>query len=46
MSQGFTNSLAAVAAVVLAVTSIGTIVAVPPAQAETPHAAFTMTELA
>ena len=34
MSLGFTNTLAALAAVVLAFTSIGTVVAVPPASAQ------------
>ncbi len=46
MSQNFTNSLAAFAAVILAITSIGAIVSVPPASAQTPSSPITMTELA
>lgn len=43
MSLGFTNTLAALAAVVLAFASIGTIVTVPPAGASE---TIVMTELA
>lgn len=43
MSQIFTNSLAVCAALLLTVTSIGTIVAVPPAQTAIP---VQMTQLA
>jgi len=46
MSQNFTNSLAAFAAVILAVTSIGTITHVPPASAQTDGNPIAMTELA
>ncbi len=46
MTRTFTNSLAALAAVVLAVTSIGTIITVPPAQAQNPAHAVTVAELA
>ncbi len=46
MSQNFTNSLAAFAAVILAITSIGTIVTVPPASAQATNSPITMTELA
>lgn len=43
MSRIFAHSLAAIAAVVFAVSSIGAIVTVPPAQA---HGAMTVAELA
>ena len=46
MSHTLSNSLAAVAAFVLAFTSIGTIVTVPPAQAQTASTALIVTELA
>lgn len=46
MSRIFTHSLAAIAAVVLAITSIGTIVTVPSATSQAPLALGTITELA
>lgn len=46
MSRIFTNSLAAVAAVVLAATSIGSIVTVPPANAQAAPSVITTAELA
>ena len=46
MSQAFTQTLAIVAAAILTVTSISSIVTVPPANAQAPHAALMMTELA
>jgi hypothetical protein len=46
MAQTFTNSLAAFAAIVLAITSIGTIVSVPPASAQTSDTTIAMIELA
>ncbi len=46
MTRFATNSLAAFAAVILALTSISTIVTVPPAQAQAPVATAMMTELA
>jgi hypothetical protein len=46
MSRSANNVLAAVAAVVLAVTSIGSIVSVPPAQALTSVAMASVPELA
>ena len=46
MTRTTTNSLAAIAAVFLAITSIGTIVNVPPASAQTAQPAAAMIELA
>ena len=46
MTRTYTNSLAAIAAVVIAITSIGTIVDVPPAQAQGSAPVVQMTELA
>lgn len=46
MSRTYTNSLAAFAAIFLALTSIGTIVTVPPAQAHNAPVAVAMAELA
>lgn len=46
MTRTFTNSLAALAAVVLAFSSIGTIVSVPPASAQTAPSVVQITELA
>jgi len=46
MTRTYTNSLAAVAAIFLALTSIGTIVTVPDAQAQTASIATEMAELA
>lgn len=46
MSRFAYNSLAAIAAVVLAFSSIGSIVSVPPAQAQAPGAMAPVSELA
>lgn len=46
MSRTYTNSLAAIAAVFLAITSISTIVTVPPAQAQTSQVVAPLIELA
>ncbi len=46
MTRIFANSLAAFAAVIIAVTSIGTIVNVPPASAQTSQPISQMAELA
>ena len=46
MTRTYTNSLAAIAAVFLALTSIGTIVNVPPAQAQTAPVVAELAELA
>ena len=46
MTRTYTNSLAAIAAVFLALTSIGTIVTVPDAQAHAAAVVTEMTELA
>ncbi len=46
MTRTFSNSLAAFAAVILAMTSIGTIVSVPPASAQTAQATSALVELA
>ncbi|WP_299194786.1 hypothetical protein [uncultured Erythrobacter sp.] len=46
MTRTYTNSLAAIAAVFLAITSISTIVTVPPAQAHSTHDVAQMIELA
>ena len=46
MSQLYTNSLAVCAALFLTLSSIGTIITVPPAQAQTAPAYPTMIELA
>ena len=46
MTRTYTNTLAAFAAVFLALTSIGTIVTVPDAQAQTASIVTEMTELA
>ena len=46
MTRLMNNSIAAVAAIVLAVTSIGTIVTAPPAQAQGPTPITQIAELA
>ncbi len=46
MTQTYANSLAAAAAVIIALTSIGTIVSVPPASAQTAETTVSMIELA
>ena len=46
MSRTLTNSFAAFAAVIFAITSIGTIVTVPPAQAQAAHGVMLTAELA
>ena len=46
MTQPFTNSLAAIAAVMLTLTSIGTIVSVPQASAQSPVATSMLVEIA
>lgn len=46
MSRTLTNSFAALAAVVFALTSIGTIVTTPPAQAQAPYGVTQPFELA
>lgn len=46
MTYNFTNSLAAFAAIFLTITSIGTIVSLPPAQAHTAQNTIILNELA
>ena len=46
MSQSFNQSLAALAAVLLTVTSVSAIITIPPASAHTAQGALVTTELA